>query len=121
MWPVWAMSYPHAKWIIVRRPRQDIINSCLRTGFMRAYTNVEGWGKWVDHHLMCFEQMKEGLDVTEIWVDEVVTGNLDGLVRAIEHCGLEPNFITIRDFIDPALLTHEPKFEETVPLGQAGV
>jgi len=34
-WPAWHHAFPNAKWIIVRRRIGDIVNSCIRTGFMR--------------------------------------------------------------------------------------
>lgn len=105
-WPIWHIAYPKAKWIIVRRPKQDIINSCLRTPFMKAYHNSDGWGKWVDHHLRCFEEMhRAGMDIHEVWSDLLVGGNYGELQTAIEYCGLEFNKQAIRDFITPELYT----------------
>ena len=37
-WPVWNNAFPDAKWVIVRRKTPDIINSCIRTNFMRAFS-----------------------------------------------------------------------------------
>ena len=106
MWPVWHVAYPKAQWIIVRRPDQDIINSCLRTPFMRAYKNTDGWGKWVAHHLRCFQEMKDmGLNVREIWSDNLIGGNYEELQEVIESCGLTYNKQILRDFIDPVLYT----------------
>ena len=36
-WPIWKGAFPNAKWLIVRRPDDAIIDSCLRTSFMRAF------------------------------------------------------------------------------------
>ena len=39
IWPVWNHAFPNAKWIIVRRRTGDVIDSCLKTGFMNAYAD----------------------------------------------------------------------------------
>lgn len=38
VWPIWNYAFPNAKWIIVRRRTGDIIQSCLKTAFMIAFT-----------------------------------------------------------------------------------
>src|SRR3990167_1759798 len=48
MWEIWHAAFPNAQWIIVRRNKEDIIDSCLRTSFMKAYKDRGGWAKWVD-------------------------------------------------------------------------
>lgn len=58
--PVWAQSFPEARWIIVRRPDKDIISSCLRTSFMRAYKDRAGWQGWVDVHKKRFSDTRFG-------------------------------------------------------------
>ena len=62
-WPIWNYAFPNAKWIIVRRRTGDIIESCLKTGFMTAFgftakqaavnvtTERDGWLWWV-HQLV---------------------------------------------------------------------
>lgn len=88
VWPVWAEAYPEAKWVIVRRDRDRIIDSCLRTSFMRAHRNRQGWSDWVDHHLARFDEMKASLDVVEVWPHEFTEGNEAGMQSAVEHAGL---------------------------------
>jgi len=38
MWPIWDYAYPDAKWVIVRRRTGDIIQSCLKTSYMKAFS-----------------------------------------------------------------------------------
>lgn len=104
MWPIWRTAFPEAKWIIVRRRDEDIIASCLRTGFMRAYKNAVGWQRWIDVHKERFEEMGyEGLQVKEVWPEMVVKGDLNHLRGVIEWCGLEWNETGVKDFVAPAL------------------
>jgi hypothetical protein len=72
LWPLWDEAFPEAKWIIVRRDAQKIAESCMRTGFMRGYRNIEGWLGWVEDHEIQFERMMDELDARELWPDEYV-------------------------------------------------
>ena len=50
MWKVWNHFYPDAKWIIVRRRTGDIIQSCMKTGYMIEHSTEEGWLKMVHEY-----------------------------------------------------------------------
>lgn len=49
-WPVWADAFPHAVWVVTWRDRDSVVQSCLRTRFMRAYADEQGWAGWWDYH-----------------------------------------------------------------------
>ena len=90
MWPVWNNAFPEAKWIIVRRKTTDIIESCLKTGYMTAYTNREGWLEMVhiyEHRFV--EMITEGLNCRTIWPERMVNGNYQQLYELCEWVGLE--------------------------------
>jgi hypothetical protein len=89
MWPVWHAAFPDAKWVIVRRDPKYIAESCVRTSFMRAFPNREGWLRWVAEHEARFEQMRvAGLDIVEVWPGEFIEGYEDGMRNAVTHCDL---------------------------------
>lgn len=73
IWPVWWAAFPEARWIVVRRNKDRIVDSCLRTGFMRAFKDREGWGRWVDTHLQRFEELKANADCIEVWPNDEMT------------------------------------------------
>lgn len=101
---LWHEAFPRARWIIVRRPAEDIINSCLATPFMRAYTDAPGWQEWIDFHLSAFSRMqRDGLDITEIWSTDLINGDYGPLERFIKRCGLDWNEALVREFISPDL------------------
>jgi len=114
-WPVWNYAFPDAKWIIVRRKTPDIINSCMRTGFMRAFVNPsnqrhvgakneqEGWLWWVHQHEERFvEMVKTGLNVKWIWPERMIDGDYSQIKEMLEWLGLEWNQ-DVMDFIEPKL------------------
>lgn len=114
-WPVWNYAFPNAKWVIVRRHRQDIVQSCMKTGFMRAFRNRraqqsvgavderEGWAWWVEQHLTRFREMQDaGLNCRVIWPERMVQGDYQPLYETIEWLGLSWNS-KVLEFIDPRL------------------
>lgn len=91
VWPLWKHAFPEAKWIIVRRDPEKIVDSCVRTSFMRAFKSRAGWQEWVYFHLRKFEEMKAELDVIEVWPNEFIAGDESGMKSAVEFAGLEWN------------------------------
>ena len=114
-WPVWHYAFPDAKWIIVRRKTSDIINSCLRTNFMKAFSRSEvqavvgvdnehdGWLWWVRQHELRFTEMiQAGLNVMQVWPERMVDRNYGQMQDALTWLGLEWNN-EVFDFIEPKL------------------
>jgi len=115
IWPVWNEAFPNAKWIIVRRKTSDIISSCVKTGFMRAFKDVrnqikvgghgekEAWLWWVHQHLQRFIEMIEaGLNCKVIWPERMVNGDYEQMKEIIEWMGLKWNPECI-DFVNSKL------------------
>jgi len=107
LFPLFHKAFPHAKWIIVRRNDEDIIDSCLRTSFMKKCKGKEGWQRWVDHHKYCFELMKK----SDLWTKEIcpsifMSGNFEAIKTLItEDLGLCWNQKKIEEFVDPSMYT----------------
>ena len=114
-WPVWHYAFPNAKWIIVRRKTPDIINSCIRTGFMNAFVRTpnqravgakneyDAWLWWVRQHEQRFiEMIQAGLNCKVIWPERMVDGDYSQVKEMLEWLGLEwgPE---VTDFIEPKL------------------
>lgn len=104
IWRTWHRAFPTAKWVVVRRKDEDIINSCLHTHFMSAYKDEAGWQSWVNHHKMCFKQMKEaGLDIHEVWPADFVYGDISVIKQTVKDIGLTWDDEAVLDFISPEL------------------
>lgn len=114
-WPVWSFAFPDARWVIVRRKSSDIVKSCLKTSFMRAFSNqgiqkrigvsseADGWLWWVRKHEERFvEMIQAGLNCKVIWPDRMVKGNYEQLYETLEWLGLPWNS-EVLNFIDPKL------------------
>lgn len=117
IWPVWHYAFPDAKWVIVRRRSADVIQSCSKTGFMRAFKNENilreigldspeaGWSWWIRQHEKKFvEMISEGVNCKVIWPERILEGNLNQLHEILEWLGLSWKQEAL-DFINPLLWT----------------
>jgi len=103
MWPVWNYAFPSAKWVIVRRADEDIINSCIRTGFMHKRHTADSWQEWINVHKKRFAEMhRAGLDIREVWPEKFVRGDMKEIKSVIEDLGLKWNEHGVSQFIEPA-------------------
>jgi hypothetical protein len=112
-WPVWAYAYPDAKWLIVRRRTGDIIQSCVKTGYMQTFkggmnlfngeTEEQGWLWWIHQYETKFVEMIEaGLNCRIVWPDRMVSGNYEQMKETIDWLGLKWNS-KIPEVVEPLL------------------
>lgn len=131
-WPVWNYAYPNAKWIIVRRNKEDIIQSCIKTAHMDKFkynrnlkalnftTEYAGWEYWVEqHHKLFVTMMENGLNCRIIWPERMVHGDYEQIYELIDWLGFEWSN-DIYTEIDP-LLWHTRNKEKKGVLYGTGV
>lgn len=113
---VWDLSYPDAKWVIVRRHDEDIINSCLKTSYMNVWDNLdilyqagcktpaEGWKMWVNRYLELIQELKDnGVSYKEVYPDKIVDGDFTELQDVVNWLGLKWQEQQAKEFIIPQL------------------
>ena len=114
-WPVWNYAYPNARWIIVRRRSGDIIQSCVKTGFMTTIkepfnrerigvqTEEEGWLWWIHQYEDRFRDMiYAGVNCKVVWPERMVRGDYQQVYETLEWLGLKWDS-KILETIDPML------------------
>jgi len=99
IWSVWAAAYPDTKWVIVRRSKNEIAESCKNTGFMRAFKTKAEWLLWVVEYEERFIALKRNCQVYEVWFEDLVEGRLDSLEALTKGFNLDWDEDKIRDFI----------------------
>ena len=115
IWPVWNYSFPNAKYIIVRRRTPDIIQSCLKTGYMNAYDTSEGWLSWIHKQEKLFVEMIEnGLNCKQIWPERMVNNDYSQVYEMLEWLGLSWNNEAIVDLVTPLLKNSTQKIKEGI-------
>lgn len=109
IWPVWNNAFPNAKWIIVRRRTGDIVQSCLKTGYMKAYETESGWLEWIHEYEKRFVGMIEaGVNCKILWPERMMTGDLAQLNEVINWLGITWRKEAL-SFIDPLLWGNKQK------------
>ncbi len=104
MWPLWHKAFPKARWVLVRRKDEDIIYSCMRTGFMLGYKTKRGWQSWINVYKRRFERMRDqGLFIREVWPTKFIEGDFGEIQACIKWLGLKWEDQAVRDFIRPEL------------------
>jgi len=116
LWPIWHFAYPDAKWVIVRRRTADIVQSCIKTGFMKKFkeqkyqmaveakNEAEGW-LWMIHQYenKFVEMITEGLNCKVIWPERMARGDYRQLYELCEWVGVPWN-VEALGLINPMFL-----------------
>jgi len=104
MWQLWHDAFPKATWIIVNRNADEIVQSCLKTPFMRKRKDAASWMEWVNIHRQRFSDMeKAGLIVFNVYPSELISEQLDNMEKIVAFLGLEWNDEKVKAFIEPKL------------------
>lgn len=118
MWKAWHRAFPKARWILVDRNTPDIIQSCMRTSFMNipksANRDEEFWRVWIERYRKGMGELRADPDIEyyDVDSDEIMAGNYDKLLYAIDACGLRFSEERIRKFVKPEYWNTQDKIKE---------
>jgi hypothetical protein len=112
IWPLWRLHFPGARWVIVRRPLEDVVQSCLRTSFLRQHSSTTTfWHSLVQaYHERLNALLTSGAWCQEISSSEVVAGDFHALAGLIGDLGLDYDENRIKNFINPEAWNRSTKF-----------
>lgn len=102
-WRIWHQHFPSARWIVVRRPTEQVVASCLRTSFMRHHSgDPEFWRRFVETYLARLAQLRETVSWCRV-IDstDIVGRRLDALERIVRELDLEWRRGAVESFIAP--------------------
>ena len=104
LWPVWRDAFPEAQWLVVHRPRELVIRSCLKTHFMRQHSGkIEFWENFCDEYDCRLYALRKAVPSTmQIDASRLIDGDYDLLINVVERMGLTWNTDRVTAFIDPA-------------------
>jgi hypothetical protein len=106
LWPYYVDAFPKARWIIVRRERAQVIDSCLRTSFMKQHSQERAfWNTWAIEYEKRIEQLKSSnADCIEISSNEVVQPEgRKALKKLVRKLKLNWNKNAVDQFIEPTV------------------
>lgn len=99
-WRNWEEAFPDIKWIIVRRGKRAIAESCARTHFMRACSDVDSWIEWVEMYEYYLDDLfRHAKRAIQVWPSHVLHGNAS-FQFPVRWCGLHYDRERVSDFID---------------------
>jgi hypothetical protein len=104
IWQLWDRHFPQAAWILVRRPVDEIVDSCLRTPFMAHHSaDPAFWRDFAARRTARLDEIKRShLSWQEIDAGTLAAGDHAGLRAIVDKLGLAWSE-TVYDFIDPGL------------------
>lgn len=102
LWPVWNYAFPDAQWVIVRRPDEQIIESCLNTGFMSGRKTRKSWTQYIEYHKKRFKEIKTNCNARELWSNKIVDSSFCELNEILDWLDLVWND-SIYDLIEPEI------------------
>ncbi len=104
LWSVFKTAFPKARWVIVQRDRKSIINSCLRTSFMKQHSiDPQFWDGYVSEYRARLSLFKaSGADFREIDAPEILGGQFDQLQQLVDWLGLTFDKKKLEAFITPS-------------------
>lgn len=104
MAPPFMKALPDAQWVLVRREDEDILDSVMRTNFMRAYSTKEEWRPWMEYHLQRIEEIKRSsAPWIQFWPQKALDGDWAEVNKLEEFLGVK---IPYRE----AMALMEPRF-----------
>jgi len=106
LWPYYRKHFPNATWIIVRRNREEIIDSCIRTSFMKQHSLDRAfWERWCLEYEDRIDRLKaSGAKYHEISANDVINPEARStLKKLIKKLKLKWNEKIIQDFIEPSV------------------
>ncbi len=103
LWPLFSQAFSNARWVVVNRTVEDIIESCMNTHFMAHHSSdITFWQDFVQQYQQRLNALKHsGLQVFSVSADNLVSGNSDEILTLAETLGLTPNRDAVEQFVTP--------------------
>ncbi|MGI3170717.1 sulfotransferase [Pseudooceanicola sp. C21-150M6] len=90
LWPLFDAAFPQARWVIVRRDREKVLDSLCRTSFMaRHSTSPEFWKPFCAAYDYRLDRLRRsGAQVFDVDSDRLAAGDTEQIETVIEASGL---------------------------------
>ncbi len=104
-WPLFADAFPAARWVIVRRDEDQIVDSCLRTAFMNQHSDDPAfWRRFAGEYRRRLDGLAaSGAAVCAVRSADLAAGRMDGFREVVERLGLAFREKELAAFIEPGI------------------
>jgi hypothetical protein len=103
MWEIWAAAFPEAKWVVTERDPDEILDSVLRTGFMRAFKTKQGWSAWMAHHQSRLKELIITLDPFVFKPSQALSGDMSHVYDLGGYLGIQIPHKGAQELLEPSL------------------
>ncbi len=116
IWKEIDIQFPTAKWILVQRDEKHILESCRKTGFMRAFNNnnvlheigkdtaEEGWKWWLEQYKDKVLEIQYGVNhVRTVYPEKMLHGDFIEMQQVVEWSGGIWRDTDVRDYVEQKL------------------
>lgn len=89
LWPIWENQFPQSTWLITKRKREEIIESCSKVTFLRNLKTRKEIETFVEEYFERLEEIKNNCsNVFEINTDKIVEEDFSQIKEIIEKFDL---------------------------------
>jgi len=128
MWPTLHKAFPDARWVIVKRNREDVIKSLSRARFMAQpmagliKDDSDFLGKWFDRYQRGIDEIKScpEIEFYEVDSDQILSGDYSSLLRTADALNLRLNDERIRNYVKPEWWGRTVEERSSVVLNENG-
>lgn len=115
IWQDMHIAFPAAKWILVCRNENSILESCEKTGFMKAFSKtyilqqigrdnaLEGWKWWLQQYQERVLEMQYGVNIKFVHPEKMMFGDYTEIKSVVEWVGGTWDEQAVKQFIEPKL------------------
>jgi hypothetical protein len=120
-WPIWHKAFPNAKWVVVRRSSDDVLNGCMKTSTFSVFdsknnlrmvgadTKEQGWMWWINQYQDRLKEIAASVSrLSVVWPERMVHNDYTEFRQTIEWLGLEWNEAVV-EYMNVKLLTSKKK------------
>lgn len=101
-WPLWVEAFPDAKWVIVKRDTDSLLDCLERTPFMTGRQSREGWMDWIQTHLFREEELRKNADTISVFPRGFID-DPEAFRSVAEFCGFRFNHHAVTSSINRGL------------------
>lgn len=91
-WRLWDQHFPNAQWVTVRRDKNQILDSLIRTPFMDAYSGVEEWESFLSLYEVALDEIERNCDAFPFNVSSIFgqdSSEIDSLLSFLSKASVE--------------------------------
>jgi hypothetical protein len=108
LWKGSALSWPAffeftPKWVVCVRPSEKIFASCRRTNIFGKHLSDRELEENIERHQQQINYLVACRQAVRVFTAEVADGDYSSIAKALQCCGVTPDYNIIDDFVDPAL------------------